>query len=48
MSIPVGSIRLRLSGTSGGHKGMEDIINVLGTTEIKESKLASVNQNFQV
>lgn len=46
MSIPVGSIRLRLSGTSGGHKGMEDIINVLGTTEIKRVKVGIGEPTF--
>jgi PTH1 family peptidyl-tRNA hydrolase len=31
LSIPLGMIRLRASGTSGGHKGLDSIINKLGT-----------------
>ena len=31
MAIPEGSIRLRPGGSSGGHKGMKSIIQLLGT-----------------
>ncbi len=31
LSLPVGKIRLRSAGSSGGHKGLEDIIEKLGS-----------------
>jgi PTH1 family peptidyl-tRNA hydrolase len=39
MSLPPGSVRLRLSGTSGGQKGIQNIIDTLGTTSIKRIKV---------
>ncbi|KUK14476.1 MAG: aminoacyl-tRNA hydrolase [Synergistetes bacterium] len=37
--LPFGSIRIRKSGGSGGHKGMESIILALGTEEIPRIRL---------
>ena len=34
MALPLGKIRIRASGTHGGHKGIESIINALGTSSI--------------
>jgi len=34
MDLPLGTIRIRTSGTHGGHKGIESIINTLGTANI--------------
>jgi PTH1 family peptidyl-tRNA hydrolase len=34
LDLPVGKIRFRLSGSSGGHKGLASIIEMLGTDEI--------------
>ncbi len=31
LDLPLGTIRLRLRGSSGGHRGMESIISTLGT-----------------
>ncbi len=31
LDLPLGSMRLRLKGSSGGHKGVESIINYIGT-----------------
>jgi PTH1 family peptidyl-tRNA hydrolase len=31
LSLPLGKLRFRASGSSGGHKGLEDIIQRLGT-----------------
>ena len=31
LDLPLGSMRLRLKGSSGGHKGMESIISAVGT-----------------
>jgi PTH1 family peptidyl-tRNA hydrolase len=34
MAIPAGSIRLRMKGSSGGHNGLADVIEKLGTDSI--------------
>ena len=39
MALPVGSIRLRKEGSSGGHKGMQNIIDCLSTEEIKRIRV---------
>ena len=39
MALPVGKIRLRNDGSSGGHKGMQNIIDNLGTDQIKRSRI---------
>ncbi len=39
MAIPPGKIRLRLSGSSGGQKGMQNIIEMLGTSAIKRIRV---------
>lgn len=39
MALPPGKIRLRLDGSSGGHKGMQNIIEQLGTEEIKRIRI---------
>ena len=39
MALEPGKIRLRASGSSGGHKGMQNIIEQLGTEEIKRIRI---------
>ena len=39
MALPVGSIRLRKEGSSGGHKGMQNIIDCLSTEQIKRIRV---------
>ena len=39
MALEPGKIRLRLSGSSGGHKGMQNIIENLGTQDIKRIRV---------
>ena len=34
MSLPLGSIRLKLNGSAGGHNGMQNIIDQMGTQNI--------------
>ena len=34
MSLPLGSIRLKLNGSAGGHNGMQNIIDQIGTQNI--------------
>ena len=39
MALEVGTIRLRLKGSSGGQKGMQNIIENLGTEDIKRIRV---------
>ena len=39
MALTPGKIRLRENGSSGGHKGMQNIIDLLGTEEIKRIRI---------
>jgi PTH1 family peptidyl-tRNA hydrolase len=38
-ALPLGSLRLRLKGSSGGHNGLDSIIQTLGTQEIPRLRL---------
>lgn len=37
--IPLGSVRIRIKGSSGGHNGMQSIINALGTEDIPRLRI---------
>lgn len=39
VALPVGKVRLRRSGTSGGHRGMQAIIEVLNSLDIPRLRL---------
>lgn len=39
LNLPVGTIRLRPSGSSGGHNGLENIANHLGTTDFPRLRI---------
>jgi len=39
MALPVGKIRLRESGSSGGHKGLQNIIDHLGSNQYKRIRI---------
>ena len=39
MDLPLGKIRVRSKGSSGGHNGLQSIINHLGTAEFKRLKI---------
>tara|TARA_B100000214_G_scaffold202172_1_gene146492 strand:- start:591 stop:1202 length:612 start_codon:yes stop_codon:yes gene_type:complete len=39
MDLPLGKIRVRSKGSSGGHNGLKSIINYLGTDEFKRLKI---------
>lgn len=39
MAIKTGDIRLRLKGSSGGQKGIQNIIDLLGTSDIKRIRV---------
>lgn len=46
LDLPVGKLRLRPQGSSGGQKGMGSIINHLGTSEIKRIRLGIGKPQF--
>ncbi len=46
MAIEPGTIRLRLNGSSGGQKGMQNIIENLGTEEIKRIRVGIGEPQF--
>lgn len=48
MALPVGKIRLRNSGSSGGHKGMQNIIEHLGTENIKRIRIGIGEPTYDV
>ena len=39
MVLPVGSIRMRITGSSGGQKGMQNIIEMLSSEKIKRIRI---------
>ncbi|MGL5640193.1 MAG: aminoacyl-tRNA hydrolase [Mycoplasmoidaceae bacterium] len=39
LDLPIGKIKLKKNGSSGGQNGIKDIINKLGTEEIKRIKI---------
>ena len=39
MALEPGKIRLRLDGSSGGHKGMQNIIDMMGTDQFKRLRV---------
>lgn len=43
LDLPVGKIRLRTSGSSGGQKGMGNIIDLLNTKDIKRIRIGIAN-----
>ena len=48
MDLPLGKIRVRSKGSSGGHNGLKSIINHLGTAEFKRLKIGiGAPSNYQ-
>lgn len=39
ISLPIGKIRIRRKGSAGGHNGIKDVIELLGTEEIMRIKI---------
>ena len=39
ISLPVGNIRIRRKGSAGGHNGLKDIFELMGTEEITRIKI---------
>lgn len=46
MALPVGKIRLRDSGSSGGHKGLQNIIDNLGSDQFKRVRIGIGEPKF--
>ena len=46
-ALPVGAIRLRRSGSSGGQKGLQSVIDCFGTSEFPRLRLGVRGENFQ-
>ena len=46
-ALPVGAIRLRRSGSSGGQKGLQSVIDCFGTSAIPRLRLGVRGENFQ-
>lgn len=39
LDLDVGQVRFRLKGSPGGHNGMKDIVNVMGTRDLKRARI---------
>jgi PTH1 family peptidyl-tRNA hydrolase len=39
IDLPLGTVRMRMKGSHGGHNGMRSVIEVLGTDEIRRVKI---------
>lgn len=51
ISLPVGNIRIRRKGSAGGHNGIKDIIELMGTEEIMRIKIGvgeRANRDFDL
>lgn len=48
LALPPGKIRLRLGGSSGGHKGMQNIIDQLKTDKIKRIRIGVGEPQYNV
>jgi len=46
MALPVGKIRLREAGSSGGHKGIQNIIDNLGSDKFKRLRIGIGEPKF--
>ena len=46
MALPPGTMRMRLSGSSGGQKGMQNIIEMMGSEEIKRIRIGIGEPEF--
>jgi PTH1 family peptidyl-tRNA hydrolase len=47
VALPVGAIRLRRSGSSGGQKGLQSVIDCLGTGDFPRLRLGVRGEHFE-
>ena len=47
VALPVGSLRIRRSGSSSGQKGLQSVLDCFGTSEIPRMRLGVRGENFQ-
>ncbi len=47
VALPVGSLRIRRSGSSSGQKGLQSVLDCFGTNEIPRIRLGVRGENFQ-
>ncbi|HLC99488.1 MAG TPA: aminoacyl-tRNA hydrolase [Patescibacteria group bacterium] len=47
LDLPFGSMRLRIGGSSAGHKGLQSIIDAFGTNDIPRLRLGIRNDNHK-
>lgn len=45
LDLPTGKVRIRKNGSSGGHKGMKNIIELMKTQEIKRIRIGIMNNS---
>ena len=45
LALPTGKVRIRKNGSSGGHKGMKNIIELMKTQEIKRIRIGIMNNS---
>jgi len=45
IALPLGRIRFRSQGSSGGHRGMQSVIEALGTTEIARLRIGILGES---
>lgn len=45
VDIPLGQVRIRLEGSSGGHNGLQDIIDTLGSDEFVRVRVGISDEN---
>ncbi|HMA30099.1 MAG TPA: aminoacyl-tRNA hydrolase, partial [Thermoanaerobaculia bacterium] len=46
-ALPVGALRIRRSGSSGGQKGLQSVIDCFGTNAVPRLRLGVRGENFQ-
>ncbi len=46
VALPVGTLRLRARGSSGGHNGMASVLSLLGTAEIPRLRLGVRGERY--